>query len=122
LKLPESLHLFDRSQKTICYNLLKHEVHENLLLIRIPEVNFLEEMVTDLVKQNIQSVIVEGGTHTLQSFIDAGLWDEARVFTGANSFEKGIKAPDFDGEVISEITIFSDQFSCYLPKSQLVTK
>jgi len=32
--------------------------------------------------QDIQSVIIEGGAHTLQSFIEAGLWDEARIFTG----------------------------------------
>lgn len=113
LKLPENLHLFDRSQKTICYNLLKHEEHENLFLIRIPEANFLEEMMSDLVKHKIQSIIVEGGAQTLQSFIDAKLWDEARVFTGEKSFEKGIKAPDFEGKMISDEGVFSDRLVVY---------
>ncbi len=109
LKLPESLHLFDRSQKTICYNLLKHEEQENLLLIRIPEENFIEELVADLYKRNIQSIIIEGGAQTLQSFVDANLWDEARVFTGEKSFGKGIKTPAFEGKLISEESVFSDR-------------
>ncbi|MBP6587861.1 MAG: riboflavin biosynthesis protein RibD, partial [Flavobacterium sp.] len=41
----------------------------------------------------IQSVIIEGGRQTLQTFIDENLWDEARLFIGTNSFDNGIKAP-----------------------------
>ena len=44
-------------------------------------------------KHQIQSVIIEGGSQTLQTFIDENLWDEARVFIGNNNFETGIKAP-----------------------------
>lgn len=44
-------------------------------------------------QQNIQSIIIEGGRHTLQSFIDADLWDEARVFEASIVIEKGIEAP-----------------------------
>jgi diaminohydroxyphosphoribosylaminopyrimidine deaminase/5-amino-6-(5-phosphoribosylamino)uracil reductase len=36
---------------------------------------------------------VEGGARLLQTFIDAGLWDEARVFTGKTWFQKGVRAP-----------------------------
>ncbi len=46
-----------------------------------------------LYTENIQSVIIEGGTKTLQSFIDANLWDEARVFTGTINLKEGIDAP-----------------------------
>lgn len=46
-----------------------------------------------LYKEDIQSVIIEGGANTLQAFIDLELWDEARVFTGATFLKKGIKAP-----------------------------
>src|SRR5690606_30451349 len=41
-----------------------------------------QQLCAALNQRNIQSLIVEGGSQTLQSFIDAGLWDEARVFTG----------------------------------------
>lgn len=43
---------------------------------------------------HIISVLVEGGAYTLQHFINAGLWDEARVITNPNlTLHTGIKAP-----------------------------
>ena len=53
-----------------------------------------------LYQANINSLIVEGGAKTLQLFINSGLWDEARVFTGNKEFHEGIKAPKFYGELI----------------------
>ena len=44
-------------------------------------------------QHQIQSVIIEGGAQIIQTFIDANLWDEARVFIGNNKFVNGIKAP-----------------------------
>ena len=38
--------------------------------------------------------MVEGGSITLQHFIDSGLWDEARVITGQEKFGDGISAPN----------------------------
>ena len=47
-----------------------------------------------LFEMNIQSVLVEGGAKTLQSFIDNNLWDEARVITNEDLFiENGVAAP-----------------------------
>ena len=44
-------------------------------------------------RNQIISVLIEGGGQTLQTFIDADLWDEARVFKGQKTFGKGTKAP-----------------------------
>lgn len=41
----------------------------------------------------IQSLLVEGGRETHQSFIDAGLWDEAFVETGGMVLGEGVPAP-----------------------------
>lgn len=98
LKLSPKLHLFDGKQKTICYNLMLHEEHENNLRIRIPEVNFLESLIEDLYKRKIHSVIIEGGAQTLAAFINANLWDEARIFISPQQFGKGIEAPTVKGE------------------------
>jgi len=38
-------------------------------------------------------VLIEGGSQTLQSFIEANLWDEARVFKGDILFKSGVKSP-----------------------------
>jgi len=67
-----------------------------------------------LYKNEIQSVIIEGGSKTLQTFIDEGIWDEARVFTGKMAFKKGIKAPVFDGKLISEERIIDDILKIYV--------
>lgn len=62
-----------------------------------------------LYKKDIQSVIIEGGKQTLQTFIDANLWDEARVFKGTNSFGSGTKAPDLKGNLVSREAILNDE-------------
>jgi len=115
LRLSDKLNVFDRSQQTLCYNVLKHEEHANLSLIRVEEENFISHVVVDLVKQKIQSVIIEGGTTTLQLFLDAGLWDEARLFITDKSFSKGIQAPRIHGNLISQEAVFNDTLRIYHP-------
>jgi len=115
LRLSDKLHVFDGSQKTICYNVLKHEEHKNLSLIRLNEEDFINQLLVDLVKQKIQSVIVEGGATTLQIFMDAGLWDEARVFISNKGFGKGIKAPSLHGNLIAQESVFNDTLRIYHP-------
>jgi len=119
LKLSPKLNLFDGSQKTFCYNVLKHEELNNISMIRIDEENFLTHLVHDLYKQKIQSVTIEGGAQTLQRFIDAGLWDEARVFVSPQIFEDGIKAPEFSGVLESQSHIKNDWLKIYHPGKYL---
>ena len=53
----------------------------------------LTEAMNVLYSQNIQSLLVEGGRKTLDSFLNAGLWDEARILIGNQQWGKGLKAP-----------------------------
>lgn len=62
-----------------------------------------------LYKNDFQSVIIEGGKRTLETFIDANLWDEARVFKGRNSFKSGTKAPGLKGQFIEKQIILNDE-------------
>jgi diaminohydroxyphosphoribosylaminopyrimidine deaminase/5-amino-6-(5-phosphoribosylamino)uracil reductase len=64
-------------------------------------------------KKQINSVIIEGGSRTLQTFIDENLWDEARVFTGNSMFIDGVKAPKVYGKLISENKILKDTLKIY---------
>jgi diaminohydroxyphosphoribosylaminopyrimidine deaminase/5-amino-6-(5-phosphoribosylamino)uracil reductase len=115
LRLDTTLHVFDGNQKTILYNVLKHEVRDGISLIRIDEVDFLHNVVADLYKQKIQSVIIEGGSKTLTSFIEAGLWDEARIFTSQQSFADGIPAPELHGHLIKEDMVMGDHLHYIRP-------
>ena len=115
LRLPHSLHLFDRSQSTIVYNVVKHEEHPNLIFARVEEENFVPFIVKDLYQRKIQSVIVEGGAQTLKIFIDSKLWDEAHVFTGTRKFENGIAAPTFYGTRCHIQSIGEDLLQVFVP-------
>ena len=94
LLLSKNLHVFDNSQKTICYNSLKDEIIENNIFVRTPLNTSIEPFILeDLYQRKIQSIIIEGGTILLQSFIDLGLWDEAFILKSEIILEQGIDAP-----------------------------
>ena len=65
-------------------------------------------------KRDINSVIIEGGRRTLQTFIDENLWDEARIFIGNNYFGEGLQSPNLKGKLISEESILDDTLKIYL--------
>lgn len=115
LKLDERLTVFDRKQKTICYNVIKHEEFNNLSLIRIDEMNFFDNVVADLWQRKIQSVIVEGGAATLNFFLQSKLWDESRVFKSHRVFHKGIAAPLPPGKVIRRQSVNNDLLEISVP-------
>ncbi len=109
LELPQTLNLFDHNQKTICYNLLKDEEQKNISFIRLEENNFISHLVDDLYKQEIQSIIIEGGSQTIKLFIDLGLWNEARIFTSMQTFKEGISAPEIKGETQLVQSVLGDE-------------
>lgn len=101
LSLPKTLHIFDNSQITICYNLLKDEILVNTILVKIPTNNSIEQfIIQDLYQRKIQSIIIEGGTILLQSFIDSGLWDEAIMLKSKLILADGIEAPKIGGREV----------------------
>ena len=63
------------------------------------------QMLELLYREKIQSVIIEGGAYTLNSFIEKGLWDEARIFTGPAYFSEGIKSPEITGNLKQRMII-----------------
>jgi diaminohydroxyphosphoribosylaminopyrimidine deaminase / 5-amino-6-(5-phosphoribosylamino)uracil reductase len=73
--------------------------------IRYARISFddtAENQILDfLYRENIQSLIVEGGAYTLKRFIEKDLWDEARIFTGPAFFKSGIKSPEITGGSVS---------------------
>ena len=74
---------------------------------------FCEGIVSYLFANSITSVIIEGGRQVLQAFIDAGLYDEARVFHGATALVDGIPAPIIPGSPIGRQFIEADQLLTY---------
>lgn len=114
LRLPSSLHLFDRSQATLSYNCIKSDRKDNLEFIQVREENFLHEVLADLLLRGVGSVMVEGGPHTMQKFIEAGLWHEARVFRSEELLKEGIPAPRMTTEAVMTDHSSGDVLSVYL--------
>ena len=97
--LPQHTNIFDKRVKTIVItsNEYVQSNSENLIYESIDnEQELTNEICNILYKHQIQSVIIEGGTMTLQTFLNANMWDETRVFTANNIlFNSGVKAPNF---------------------------
>ncbi|MGZ0017914.1 bifunctional diaminohydroxyphosphoribosylaminopyrimidine deaminase/5-amino-6-(5-phosphoribosylamino)uracil reductase RibD [Yeosuana sp. AK3] len=75
--------------------------------------NIASQICSLLHQKNIQSVIIEGGKKTLQTFVNENLWDEARVFTGNVMFNQGLKAPIFSGKLQSTQQLNEDILNIY---------
>ncbi len=113
LNLDPSLHLFDGTTPSICYNTMKQDIRDNLEYHLLEKEHLLQGMLTDLFDRNIQSLIVEGGTQTIKAFLSEGAWDEARVFISRQKFESGISAPIINKEVGRIEMIGDDELNIY---------
>ncbi len=107
--LNPDLHIFDQSQPTIIYTSVASETLDNLEYRLLDFTQpILNQILDDLYRRQIQSLIVEGGRELLDHFIQAGLWDEARILTGDKYFITGLKAPDIEGNSIRTISTGKD--------------
>lgn len=105
-RIPESSLVFDNAAETLM--ITKDNIN--------PTNNLAQEICNFLYQKNIQSVIIEGGQKTLQTFIDANLWNEARIFKSKNIFENGTKAPLLIGNLIDKKTILDDELMIFRNK------
>lgn len=110
LELSPNLHLFDNSVETFVFNAIKTDVQEKTKYIALEDFDrFVPQYILfQLYLQDVQSIIIEGGAHTLNTFIEAGLWDEARIFTGKMLLPAGIKAPVCFGKNMQETQVGQD--------------
>ncbi len=109
LRLSKGLNVFDDSVKTIVFT---EKFRQNTDFTEYQIINFnslQKEMMEELYKRNIHSIIIEGGRETLQSFIDIDLWDEARVFVGSKTLSDGVPAPQLMSSKKTRDCIATDQ-------------
>lgn len=99
LTLPEHLALFDGSIRTLVFTRRADTSNRpNVEYIRLDfEKDILPQMMEVLFQEKLQSLMVEGGSILLQSFIDAGCWDEAFIERSEVHLNDGVKAPSLPG-------------------------
>jgi len=113
LRLPNNLHLFDKTIPTLVFNTLKNKTENNLEFVKIEKDHLIPQILKELYQRDIQSVIIEGGAQLLNTFIKENLWDEARVFTGIKTFKKGLQAPQINKKATNINTIETDILTTY---------
>lgn len=114
LRIPENYSLFDKTIKTIVLTEVEKASTENLIFEQLDFSENVAQQICDvLYNHELQSVIIEGGKQTLQTFIDVNLWDEARVFRGNVLFQQGIEAPKLTGNSSSEETILDNSLHIF---------
>jgi len=131
LRLPQHLKIFNQQQPTIIFNTIKHSKHLGLTLPPPGEVEWGFYQVTEDVsivhqvlnacyQNNIQSILVEGGAKLLQSFIEEGMWDEARIITNESlMIEQGLAAPELaNAQFNFTERILADRIDHYINKDQ----
>jgi diaminohydroxyphosphoribosylaminopyrimidine deaminase/5-amino-6-(5-phosphoribosylamino)uracil reductase len=116
LRIPKYANVFNESVKTIVFY-DEGKVVEDKKNVVFEKVDFTQNLAHQicevLQKHNIQSLIVEGGTQTLQTFLDENLWDEARVFVGEAKFLEGVKSPVLEQSIKRQSNIKNDVLKIY---------
>jgi diaminohydroxyphosphoribosylaminopyrimidine deaminase/5-amino-6-(5-phosphoribosylamino)uracil reductase len=117
LRLPEDLKIFNITEsRTIVFNTRKHCLEGKIWFFRLDlQKGIISQIVQGIYDLGIQSVLIEGGARLLQSFIDEGAWDEARIISNKSLvFGDGLDAPRFqDALLVSEKNILNDQVCIY---------
>ena len=123
LRLPSTLKLFNGAIPTVVFNRHRHTLpfekisRDDFVSIGVAyyqvteDTSLVHQMLNGLYQMGVQSILVEGGTQLLQSFLDESLWDEARVITNEQLLlGEGLPAPQLQGgTLVQEETLFSDR-------------
>lgn len=128
-RLPKALKLFDGSITTVVFSTQQHTINQpddvrqgrGVYYYQVADgLPLVRQLMEALNALGIQSVLVEGGARLLQSFINEGYWDEARVITNeAMAVGQGIDAPVLQQQHLDRIELMAGDsiryFSCRKP-------
>jgi diaminohydroxyphosphoribosylaminopyrimidine deaminase/5-amino-6-(5-phosphoribosylamino)uracil reductase len=121
LRLPQTLKIFDKKQKTIIFNTSKQDEHDNLLFYKLDkEQSIVTAILEACYNLKLQSILIEGGNKLAESFINEGTWDEAKVIENTHLIiDNGLRSPLLANHrlVFSE-SIATDIITYYQNKGQ----
>ncbi|MBL7936863.1 MAG: bifunctional diaminohydroxyphosphoribosylaminopyrimidine deaminase/5-amino-6-(5-phosphoribosylamino)uracil reductase RibD [Bacteroidia bacterium] len=109
IDLQTDLNIFNADAKTIIFNPVKDDIKNNIEFVKINWNNKAQDVLDYCYKNNISSIIVEGGTNTIYNFMNINAWDEAQVFVNpTKKFEHGITAPEINLNHTTPISVGND--------------
>ena len=105
--LPQTLQVFTDGNRTLLLTESKNvKLPKPVQIEVLPQHSGVQQVLEALHKQQVQSVLVEGGQQVLQAFLDAGLWDEVRMITNTGLFAgSGVAAPKLPPVQPQETTV-----------------
>lgn len=122
LRLPNTLKLFNDEARTIIFNSIKNSEEGNVRYYQLPDAETVPALLNTLYQFKFNSVIVEGGAQLLQSFIAAGLWDEARIIANEQlTVDDGLAAPQLTSAIQAAEQMIGTDRIVYWKHSSLIT-
>lgn len=110
-KIDASFAITNSESKTICLCAeFPAKPIENVLYKKVDFNNLIADICRICVEEKLQSIVIEGGTKTLQQFIDHNCWDEARVFESNVVLQNGIHAPNLKNATKVHFQSIADNF------------
>ena len=114
LSLDKKSTVFDDQAETIVFNNIKSAIIDKTTYLKTDFNNLNEGILNQLYNRSILSLIIEGGTITINSFIEKNLYDEIRVFTTDKLLKKGINSPKLPNiNLIKTSIINNDKLEVY---------
>ncbi len=116
LAVPATANLYGEGGETIVFNALRSDWEGNTKYIALENFDWYlpQNIVFQLYLMDVQSLIVEGGRKTLDHFIEAGLWDEARVFTSPDIWHDGVDAPELHRKPLHTQIVGRDRLDVFV--------
>ena len=116
LEITSDFNLYNSEAETLIFNAEVTDWRENIKLIALENFDLYlpQQILYQLYLMDVQSVIIEGGKKTLDMFIEAGLWDEARVFQSNEKWGEGMISPKISGKMIDNIKVGTDSLSVFI--------
>ncbi len=115
LEIDENAHILDGSVASVVFNKITTKTKGNLTYILF-NADAVKSVLNYCYENNLQSLIVEGGSHTLQQFINANAWNEARVITNKQlSISNGLRSPLLSSAVFTKTENYlNDEISYFV--------
>jgi len=101
-RIPDDYKLMDGNIPTLIFTEKEQANKPHVEFVKITfNTDCLKTILHKIYERNIHSVLVEGGASILNSFIEAGLWDEANIEVSPQRITDGVAAPVFHYQPIS---------------------
>jgi len=113
LALPSTLKMFNDVGETWILNHTKEESNGNVSYKKVTRENWSTETLQMLHDSKRLSLLIEGGTKTLETFIRQGLWDETRIITSPLVLQDGLRAPAPPFSKATQTTLGDNQLDIY---------